>query len=321
MSAQPEDVAKAASVPMQLTSDEIYRQKYQLHDRLGNPIDQDIEATYARVARALADIEPTDQEKWYEKFLWALREGAIPAGRITSNAGAEKYKPATSTINCTVSRHISDSMNDILGAVHSAGLTLKAGCGIGYSYGTLRPRGAYVKGAGATTSGPVSFMDIFDKMCFTVSSAGGRRGAQMATMDIHHPDVEEFIRAKREDGRLRQFNMSLLVSDDFIEAVKNDEEWKFSFPILQAEAAEDGVDVYTDPNVVWRRFPIHDEKYFVNEEGLVACKVYKTIQARHLWNMIMTSTYDYAEPGVIFIDRVNDKNNNWFCEDIQATNP
>ena len=152
---------------------------------------------------ALRDHSPRSKreelrEDWYERFLWALRKGAIPAGRITSNAGALEHKPATSTINCTVSGTIRDSMDDILNKVHEAGLTLKAGCGIGYEFSTLRPRGAYVSGAGAYTSGPLSFMDIYDKMCFTVSSAGGRRGAQMGTFDIGHPDAMEFIRAKRE---------------------------------------------------------------------------------------------------------------------------
>ena len=164
------------------------------------------------------------REQWYESFLWALRHGAIPAGRVTSNAGALEHKPATSTINCTVSGTIRDSMDDILNKVHEAGLTLKAGCGIGYEFSTLRPRGAYVSGAGAYTSGPLSFMDIYDKMCFTVSSAGGRRGAQMGTFDIGHPDVLEFIRAKRENGRLRQFNLSLLITDEFMKAVKSDGE-------------------------------------------------------------------------------------------------
>ena len=151
-------------------------------------------------------------------------ELADGAGRITSNAGAQEHKPATSTINCTVSGTIKDSMDGILDKVHEAGLTLKAGCGIGYQSSTLRPRGAYVSGAGAYTSGPLSFMDIYDKMCFTVSSAGGRRGAQMGTFDVGHPDVMEFIRAKREDGRLRQFNLSLLVTDEFMQAVVDDGE-------------------------------------------------------------------------------------------------
>ena len=160
-------------------------------------------------------------------------------------------------------------------------MTLKAGCGIGYEFSTLRPKGAYVAGAGANTSGPLSFMDIYDKMCFTISSAGGRRGAQMATFDIRHPDVLDFIRAKREDGRLRQFNLSCLITEEFMEAVKNDEQWQLEF------------------------------------EG----QVFQTLPAQRLWNAIMVSTYDYAEPGFILIDKVNQMNNNWFCEDIRATNP
>ena len=170
-------------IPFQPASMDIWEKKYRLTTKNGEIIDTTIDDTYERVARALAEVEETDEkrEEWQEKFLWALRHGAIPAGRITSNAGAWAYKPATSTINCTVSGTVRDSMDDILGKVHEAGLTLKAGCGIGYEFSTMRPKGAYVAGAGAYTSGPLSFMDIYDKMCFTVSSAGGRRGAQMGT--------------------------------------------------------------------------------------------------------------------------------------------
>src|SRR5690606_17684309 len=195
--------------------------KYRLVAKDGTVLDHTMDDTYKRIARALADVEPDDRrDRWNERFLWTLRNGAIPAGRIVSYAGALAHKPATSTLNCTVSGTIRDSMDDILQKVHEAGLTLKAGCGIGYEFSTLRPRGAYVSGAGAYTSGPLSFMDIYDKMCFTVSSAGGRRGAQMGTFDVGHPDVLDFIRAKREDGRLRQFNLSLLITDEFIRAVK-----------------------------------------------------------------------------------------------------
>ena len=196
--------ALVTTIPMQDASLDIWNSKYQLKTKTGDAVDKDILATYERVARALSDVENKDlRAKHYKDFSWALKHGAIPAGRIISNAGAQAHKPATSTINCTVSGNITDSMNDILGKNHEAGLTLKAGCGIGYEFSTLRPRGAYVAGAGATTSGPLSFMDIFDRMCFTVSSAGGRRGAQMATFDINHPDIIDFIQAKREDGRLR----------------------------------------------------------------------------------------------------------------------
>ena len=252
-------------------------------------------------------------------FSGPLRSGAVPAGRIISNAGARHHKPATSTINCTVSGSVQDSMHDILDKVHEAGLTLKAGCGIGYEFSTLRPKGAYVSGAGAYTSGPLSFMDIYDKMCFTVSSAGGRRGAQMGTFDVGHPDVMDFIRAKREDGRLRQFNLSLLVTDEFIEAVRADEEWALAFPIDRRELESSGVDLSDSEQVLWRDWPM--DGYVTNEEGKVACRVFRRMPARRLWDMIMASTYDFAEPGFVLVDRVNEMNNNWFDENIRATNP
>jgi len=299
---------------------DIWDKKYRLKSKTGEILDKTIDDTYKRVARALADVEETEakKEEWYQSFLWALRRGAIPAGRITSNAGAQEHKPATSTINCTVSGTIRDSMNGILEKVHEAGLTLKAGCGIGYEFSTLRPKGAYVSGAGAYTSGPLSFMDIYDKMCFTVSSAGGRRGAQMATFDVGHPDVMDFIRAKREAGRLRQFNCSLLITDEFMSAVENDEQWQLAFPINEYEA--DSLDLEDAEQVIWRQWPDSDG-YISRDDGLVACRVYKTVPARRLWDMIMSSTYDFAEPGFIMIDRVNEMNNNWFCENIRATNP
>jgi len=315
---EPKDID---AVPFQDASLDIWDKKYRLTAKDGTPIDKSMDDTYKRVARALADVEREEvREHWYERFLWALRRGAIPAGRVTSNAGALEHKPATSTINCTVSGTIRDSMDDILKKVHEAGLTLKAGCGIGYEFSTLRPRGAYVSGAGAYTSGPLSFMDIYDKMCFTVSSAGGRRGAQMGTFDVGHPDAMEFIRSKRENGRLRQFNLSLLITDEFMQAVREDREWKLAFPLLKAEYESEPVDLADATKFVWREWPVHDT-YVVNEEGLVACKIYKTLPARRMWDVIMTSTYDFAEPGFILIDRVNEMNNNWWCENIRATNP
>ncbi len=306
-------------IALQTASEDIWAQKYRLTRKDGSAVDDSVDATWQRVARALADVEEQGaREHWYERFLWALRNGAIPAGRIISNAGAQDYKPATSTINCTVSGTITDSMDDILGKVHEAGLTLKAGCGIGYEFSTLRPRGSFVSGAGAHTSGPLSFMDIFDKMCFTVSSAGGRRGAQMGTFDVGHPDVREFIRAKREDGRLRQFNLSLLITDEFMQSVEADADWPLIFPLHMKEKAE--LDLADAEQVVWREWPSHDG-YIVRDDGLVACKIYGRVKARHLWDMIMVSTYDYAEPGFILIDRVNQLNNNWWCEAVRATNP
>ena len=307
------------TIELQGASLDIWDKKYRLKDAQGNTVDKDIDGTYARVARALAEVEDeTVRQEWEQRFVWALKRGAIPAGRIVSNAGAQEHKPSTSTINCTVSGSITDSMEGILQKNLEAGLTLKAGCGIGYEFSTLRPRGAFVSGAGAYTSGPMSFMDIFDKMCFTVSSAGGRRGAQMATFDVHHPDVFDFVKAKREDGRLRQFNLSLLITEDFINAVKEDGEWPLSFPVTPKEFAN--LELDPEQEVVWRSFPVTDG-YVTNEQGQVACRVYQRIRAIKLWNAIMSSTYDYAEPGFILIDEVNKKNNNWFCENVRATNP
>ncbi len=309
-------------IPFQAASVDIWEKKYRLVRKDGVVIDEAIDDTYRRVARALSEVEDSEEkrEHWGEQFLWALRHGAIPAGRIISNAGAQAYKPATSTINCTVSGIIEDSMDNILEKVHEAGLTLKAGCGIGYEFSTLRPKGAFVAGAGAYTSGPLSFMDIYDKMCFTVSSAGGRRGAQMATFDIGHPDVMDFIRAKREDGRLRQFNLSLLITREFIEAVKANADWQLAFPICEKELEVEKLDLNDPAQVVWREWPT-ENGYITREDGLTACKVYQTIRAQRLWDVIMASTYDYAEPGFILIDKVNEMNNNWFCENIRATNP
>ena len=313
--------SRVSDIEFQETSLDIWENKYCLKTKQGERVDENMDATYQRVAKALADVEAKPKRKyWNEKFLWALRSGVIPAGRIISNAGAKEHKPATSTINCTVSGTILDSMEDILHKNVEAGLTLKAGCGIGYEFSTLRPKGAYVTGAGAYTSGPLSFMDIYDKTCFTVSSAGGRRGAQMATFDIGHPDVMEFIKAKREDGRLRQFNLSLLITQEFMEAVKLNADWPLSFPMTPDEVKSDNIDVNDSSQVLWREFPVKD-KYVSNDQGLVACRITNTIKAQRLWDMIMSSTYDFAEPGFILIDKVNEMNNNWYCEDIRATNP
>ena len=312
---------RAGTVGFQEASIDIWDKKYRLKAKTGEVVDETMDDTYKRVARALADVESEgDRDRWFEQFLWALRRGAIPAGRIMSNAGAREHKPATSTINCTVSGTIGDSMQDILTKVHEAGLTLKAGCGIGYEFSTLRPKGAYVSGAGAHTSGPMSFMDIYDKMCFTVSSAGGRRGAQMGTFDVGHPDVLDFIRAKREDGRLRQFNLSLLVTDEFMQAVKHDRDWLLAFPLDHRQLEQLGLDVNDPAQVLWREWPV-TAGYVTNDTGQVACRIFKKLPARRLWDMIMASTYDFAEPGFVLVDRVNEMNNNWFDENIRATNP
>lgn len=311
----------AEDVALQSASIDIWDRKYRLKDSSGEPVDRSVGDTLDRVARALADLEKTPQLRadWYREFSWALRHGAIPAGRILSNAGAAAHKPATSTINCTVSGTIEDSMDDILGKLHEGGLTLKSGSGIGYEFSSLRPRGAYVSGAGAYTSGPLSFMDIYDRMCFTISSAGGRRGAQMATFDIGHPDVFEFTQAKREAGRLQHFNLSLLITDEFMQAVESDGDWTLAFPVTADELRESGIPV-EDEQIVWREWPIR-KNYLRDDRGRVACRLDRTVRARDLWSVIMTSTYEFAEPGFILIDRVNELNNNWFCETIRATNP
>jgi ribonucleoside-diphosphate reductase alpha chain len=315
------DTHTVIDIEFQPASLDIWDAKYRLTAKDGSQIDETVDGTYKRVARALANVEvESKSEHYFKEFVWALRSGAIPAGRIMSNAGARQHKPATSTINCTVSGTVGDSMDNILNKVHEAGLTLKAGCGIGYEFSTLRPKGAYVTGAGAYTSGPLSFMDIYDKMCFTVSSAGGRRGAQMGTFDVGHPDVMEFILAKREDGRLRQFNLSLLVTDEFMQAVINEDDWKLAFPVTHKEVEDDELDVTDNGQFVWRDWP-EAGNYVTNPEGLVACKIYKTLPARRVWDIIMASTYDFAEPGFVLIDKVNEMNNNWFCENIRATNP
>ncbi|KGE77900.1 adenosylcobalamin-dependent ribonucleoside-diphosphate reductase [Halomonas salina] len=309
------DVPSVDEVPLQAPSLDIWDSKYRLKDRHGRPVDADPAATRERVARALAAVED-DAEAWLPQFRWALDNGAIPAGRIVANAGAEAVKPAVSLINCTVSRTLHDSMRDILEGVVEAGMTLKAGCGIGYDFSTLRPRGAFVFGAGAGTNGPLAFMDIYDRMCFTVASAGGRRGAQMGTFDVGHPDVKSFIEAKREAGRLRQFNLSLLITDEFMEAVRADADWPLAFPLHPAE--KDDVD---DSELIYRDWPVVEEGYTLDDQGRVACRVVETVRARGLWDTIMRSTYDFAEPGFILIDQVNRMNNNWFCEEIRATNP
>ena len=308
-------------IPWQDASVDIWDSKYRLKAADGSPIDADPADTFRRVARALADVEaPEQRDHWFERFLWALNNGAIPAGRILSNAGAAAHKPATSTINCTVSGTIEDSMSGILDRLREAGMTLKGGSGIGYEFSTLRPKGAHVAGADAFTSGPLSFMDIYDSMCQTISSAGGRRGAQMATFDVGHPDVLEFIRAKREAGRLRQFNLSLLITREFVDAVRQNLVWRLAFPASREELAGEGLDLEDPEQVVWRDFPADDD-YTTDADGRVACRVYRTLPARALWDEIMRATYDYAEPGFILIDRVNEMNTNWFCEDIRATNP
>lgn len=308
-----------AGTPLQEASRDIWEKKYQLRSKNGVIVDKTVDESLLRVAKALAETEK-DQAYWTTNFLKALRAGAVPAGRIMSNAGAQGQKPGTSTINCVVSGTIPDSMDGILAKVHEAGLSLKAGCGIGYEFSSLRPQGAEVSGVGAITNGPLAFMDIYDSMCFTVSSAGGRRGAQMATFDVHHPDVELFITAKRQDRRLKQFNLSLLITQDFIEAVKSDSEWVLSFPLTPKKLMNKD----DSTEIIYRDMPwLHDQQRYATDQetGQVACMVYKKLRARDLWDLMMRSTYEYSDPGFILVDRINEMNNNWFCEDLRATNP
>ncbi len=259
-------------------SQQIWDMKYRLKDGEGRPIDKAVDGSWARVAEALAAVE-ADPDTWAPVFAEAM-DGFkfLPAGRILAGAGAERN---VTLFNCFVMGDIPDDMAGIFENLKEAALTMQQGGGIGYDFSTLRPKGAPVKGVGADASGPLTFMDVWDSMCRTIMSAGSRRGAMMATLRCDHPDVEAFIEAKQEPGRLRMFNLSVLVTDPFMQAVKDDAPWNLEF---------DGV-------------------------------VYRTVSARDLWDKIMQATYAYAEPGVIFIDRINNRNNLSYCETIHATNP
>lgn len=299
------------SAQFQALSDSVYATKYQLTDKNGNKIDKNRFDTFRRVAKALVEFEK-DQEFWEDEFYQAMCCGAIPAGRITSNAGAGEHKPNTSLINCIVSDTILDSIEGIGQAVKDSLLSLSTGSGIGYCFSTLRPKGSYVSGVGASTSGALPFADIFDKGCSTIASAGGRRGAQMATFDLRHPDVLDFIKVKREDGRFRQFNISALVPNHFF----NDEKtWQFRFPLRKTDPFVD------QSKTCWDYWHVNDEHYTKNEAGLTLFKNYGEIDKQELWDLVLKSNYDYAEPGILLIDKINSENNLWFCEVIMATNP
>ncbi len=259
-------------------AEQIWDMKYRLKAQDGTPIDGSVEDSWRRIARALAEVE-AEPAVWEERFYNAL-EGFkyLPAGRITAGAGTGRN---VTMFNCFVMGTVPDSMGGNFDALKEAALTMQQGGGIGYDFSTIRPRGAEVKGVAADASGPLSFMDVWDAMCRTIMSAGSRRGAMMATMRCDHPDVEAFIEAKKDAARLRMYNLSVLITDSFMDAVKADGAWDLVF------------------------------------QG----RVYRTLQARDLWNKIMRNTYDFAEPGVIFIDRINKANNLGYCETIAATNP
>ena len=259
-------------------AEQIWDMKYRFKEADGTPLDGTVEDTWRRIARALAVVEK-DADHWENEFYRALEDFKfLPAGRITAGAGTARK---VTLFNCFVMGTIPDSMGGIFDMLKEAALTMQQGGGIGYDFSTIRPKGALVTGVAADASGPLSFMDVWDSMCRTIMSAGSRRGAMMATMRCDHPDIEDFITAKSDAARLRMFNVSVLVTDPFMEAVKANGSWDLVF---------DG-------------------------------KVYQTVKARDLWNKIMRSTYDYAEPGVIFIDRINKANNLGYCETIAATNP
>ncbi|HEX3215244.1 MAG TPA: adenosylcobalamin-dependent ribonucleoside-diphosphate reductase [Aestuariivirgaceae bacterium] len=261
-------------------SHEIWDLKYRFKSDGGAPLEQSVEATWQRVARALAGVEaPARRTFWEEAFQKVMEDHRfLPAGRILAGAGTGRR---VTLFNCFVMGSIPDSMDGIFDGLKEAALTMQQGGGIGHDFSSLRPKGAPVRGVGADASGPLSFMDVWDSMCRTIMSAGSRRGAMMGTLRCDHPDIEAFIAAKRDPARLRMFNLSVLVSDAFMAAVKNDGDWPLVF----------------------------------------AGKVYRTVRARSLWDQIMRATYEVAEPGVIFIDRINAANNLGYCEIIQATNP
>src|SRR5438067_5840351 len=264
-------------------SQQIWDMKYRLKGPAngpiaGEPIDKTIEDTWRRVATAAAAPEKEPQ-LWADRFYAAMSDFRfLPAGRVIAGAGAGRQ---VTLFNCFVMGEIPDDMGGIFAHLREAALTMQQGGGIGYDFSTLRPKGTIVKGVGADASGPLSFMDVWDSMCRTIMSAGYRRGAMMATLRCDHPDIEAFIEAKREPGRLRMFNLSVLVTDTLMKAVEENSPWELSFG-----------------GTVWKVLP-----------------------ARELWDKIMRATYAYAEPGVIFIDRINRRNNLHYCETITATNP
>src|SRR5256714_1732533 len=265
---------------MDSLSHQVWDLKYRMKSADATPIDRSVEDGWARVAIAAAEAECAgNRDIWRSEFLRALTGYRfLPAGRILAGAGTGR---AVTLFNCFVMGTIEDDLASIFDNVKEAALTMQQGGGIGHDFSTLRPKGAPVRSIGADASGPVSFMDVWDAMCRTIMSAGARRGAMMATLRCDHPDIEAFIDAKADPARLRNFNLSVLVTDAFIRAVRNDAAWDLSF---------DG-------------------------------KVYRTLAARALWERMMRATYEYAEPGVVFIDRINATNNLAYCEEISATNP
>jgi ribonucleoside-diphosphate reductase alpha chain len=279
----------------------VWDAKYRFRD--GDVVhDRTIEDTWRRIARALASVENTDCETWAQRFYDALADFRfLPGGRIQAGAGTGRR---VTLFNCFVMGIIEDSMDGIFDGLKEGALTMQRGGGVGYDFSTLRPKGTLARSVGSIASGPVSFMRIWDAMCATLLSTGARRGAMMATLRCDHPDVEEFIDAKRDPAMLRRFNLSVLVSDVFMQAVRDGADWALVFP-------EEHVD---EPGErVLREWP--------GAAAPVRCRVFRRVPARALWNRLMHATYDYAEPGVLFVDRINRANNLWYREHISATNP
>jgi ribonucleoside-diphosphate reductase alpha chain len=280
----------------------IWDTKYRHRDD-GRVLDADITDSWRRIARALARAETGERTAWEEPFYRALEHFRfVPGGRIQAGAGTQHR---VTLFNCFVMGTIEDSMDGIFDGLKEGAITLQQGGGVGYDFSTLRPRGSSAHGTGTIASGPVSFMNIWDSMCATLLSTGARRGAMMATLRCDHPDIEEFVGAKRDPRRLRHFNLSVLASDDFMRAIREDGDWPLVFP-------DDGVEGSGGGTVM---------RAWSGAAGPVPCRVVRTVRARGLWDRIMRATYDYAEPGVIFIDRVNRTNNLWYRERISACNP
>jgi len=278
----------------------VWETKYRYTD--DDAHEQTIVETWRRVARALAAIEGENAPAWAERFFSILKDFKfLPGGRIHAGAGTTRN---VTLFNCFVMGPIDDSIPGIFRALQEAALTMQQGGGIGVDFSTLRPRGTFAKGAGTIASGAVSFMHIWDAMCGTILSTGARRGAMMATLRCDHPDIEEFVAAKQHTGQLRRFNLSVLVSDAFMAAVRSDDKWPLVFP---ARAFGRGGETI--------------ERNWPGEAGPVPCRVIRQVSARRLWEQILRATYDFSEPGVLFIDRINRLNNLWYREQITATNP
>ncbi|WP_428620752.1 adenosylcobalamin-dependent ribonucleoside-diphosphate reductase [Reyranella sp.] len=279
----------------------VWETKYRYRDSTGGG-DRTVEDSWRRMARALSAVEPRDRDLWEQRFFDVLKGFKfLPGGRIQAGAGTGRN---VTLFNCFVMGTIEDSIEGIFRALHEGAITMQHGGGVGYDFSTLRPRGARAKGVGAIASGPVSFMKVWDSMCATILSTGARRGAMMATLRCDHPDIDEFVSAKRAPSALRHFNLSVQVTDAFMDAVRRDAEWPLIFP----DVGDDG-----SGGSIFREWPGY--------RGPVRCRIHRQPRARALWEHILRATYDYAEPGVLFIDRINRLNNLWYCERITATNP